>query len=361
MTKTISPVSFFFGVAEKNGYCSLFDTLYDPFEKGTHLILKGGPGTGKSTLMKKIAEKLENDGLYVERGYCSADPQSLDVVLSRDINFSVFDGTAPHTFDPTLPGVSEHIVDLSVAWDRKFLGGHIGQIAELSLENKHHHKKAVDFLKAASQIATQSAVICNSFTDEEKVQRYARRLASRLVPSRKGVQKGKFNKRFLSAITPEGVAVEYGTVTALCENTVAIEDEHGAVAPYIVRFLCDYAVENGYDVYACFCPTFPKFKAEHVIIPELKTCLFTENSYHPAPEDISVRVHASRFYDKTSFSDNKNKLAFTKKAEKELTDEAVRQLSLAKDTHDRLEEYYIKATDFDIINSISEKILYSLT
>ena len=33
-----------------------------------------------------------------------------------------------------------------------------------------------------------------------------------------------------------------------------------------------------------------------------------------------------------------------------MIDEAVKKLSIAKDIHDQLEDYYIKATDFDIIN-----------
>ena len=51
MTKTILPVSFFFGANKTEKYCSLYPEMYNPYEKGNHLILKGGPGTGKSTIM----------------------------------------------------------------------------------------------------------------------------------------------------------------------------------------------------------------------------------------------------------------------------------------------------------------------
>lgn len=100
---------------------------------------------------------------------------------------------------------------------------------------------------------------------------------------------------------------------------------------------------------------------EHIIIPELKTAIFTENSYHHSVDETGTRVHVSRFYDKSAFAHNKEKLKFHKKAKKELIDEAVRKLSLTKDLHDRLEDYYIKSTDFDVINSITEKILQSIT
>jgi hypothetical protein len=77
-------------------------------------------------------------------------------------------------------------------------------------------------------------------------------------------------------------------------------------------------------------------------------------------DDGEKTVHASRFYNKEKFLANKEKLLLQKRAKKELIAEAVKKMALAKDIHDRLEEYYIKATDFDIINDIGEKILSSV-
>lgn len=360
MTKTILPVSFFLGANNKTKYCSLFNDLYDPYEKGCRIILKGGPGTGKSTLMKKVAEKFDKKGYFTERGYCSADPNSLDAVFAPDVDFCIFDGTAPHVLEPMLPGVSEHIVDLGAGWDRKYLREHINEIGELTKSNKLQHKKVAEFMKVASQIETQAVLICADFTDTDKVRRYARRLASRLIPAKKGSRQGQLKKRFLSAVSPDGITVQHDTVVALAERIVTIEDEFNAVSPYIAEQVCNYAIENGYDVYACYCPLFPEYKIEHIIIPELKTAVFTQNSYHYSVDDGSQKIHATRFYDKASFEKNKEKLNFMRKAKRELVDEAVRKLSLAKEIHDRLEAYYITATNFDVINEIGEKIIKSV-
>lgn len=357
MTKTVLPVSFYFGANNKQGYCSLFENTYNPYKEGNHLILKGGPGTGKSTIMKRIAEKMEKRGYYVERGFCSADPESLDIVLVPEINFSIVDGTSPHTMDPTLPGVTEHIVDLSVAWDKGYLKSHLEEIGELTLANKGQHKKAADYMMLASTIETQNVLLCTPHIDREKLDRYVKRLKGRVIPQRADYKPGAVYKRFLSAITPEGVDVRHESVVALAESIVTIEDEYAVVSPYIIDKIGDYAVEMGYDIFKCCCPLFPQFKAEHIIIPALKTAVVTENSYHYSIDDESKHVHAQRFMNKEGLDAVKEKLQFGKKAKKELINEAVKKMSLAKDLHDRLEEYYIKATDFDTINEISEKII----
>lgn len=360
MNKTILPVSFFFGANKKEKYCSLYGELYNPYRKGEHIILKGGPGTGKSTIMKKVAKKAEEDGLFVERGYCSADPNSLDVVMVDEKGFSIFDGTSPHVFDPTTPGINEHIVDLSVAWDKSFLKNHSEEICTLTRENKEMHRKVAEFLDAAKRTEEAKWLLCSSFLNKEKMQRYALRLAEREIPRRNNIERGKEKRRFLSAVSPDGIFIQYDTVVALAEKIIAIEDDFSVAAPYIAEFLSAYARDMGYDVYKCYCPLFPLYKAEHIIIPELKLCIFTQNSYHLTIDTDEKIIHASRFFDKSEINKNKEKLKFYNKAKKEFIDEAVRKLSLALDIHDRLEDYYIKATDFSVIDEVTEGILRAI-
>ena len=46
---------FFAGANSADGFFSCFDDLYSPEKGDAFYILKGGPGTGKSTLMKRLA------------------------------------------------------------------------------------------------------------------------------------------------------------------------------------------------------------------------------------------------------------------------------------------------------------------
>lgn len=87
---------YFLGANTPSGFVSRFDHLYDPDDGWFAYILKGGPGTGKSTLMKRAAKEACSAQIKTELIYCSSDPHSLDAVIFPEIKVCIVDGTAPH-------------------------------------------------------------------------------------------------------------------------------------------------------------------------------------------------------------------------------------------------------------------------
>ena len=77
----LSLPKFFLGANSPYGFISIFNNLYYPEEDWFAYIIKGGPGTGKSTLMKKLAKEANLRGINTELIYCSSDPSSLDAVI----------------------------------------------------------------------------------------------------------------------------------------------------------------------------------------------------------------------------------------------------------------------------------------
>lgn len=66
------------------------------------LVIKGGPGVGKSTFMKRIGKSMTDEGFAVEYHHCSADNNSLDGVVLPQIGVAMLDGTAPQGVVTTL-------------------------------------------------------------------------------------------------------------------------------------------------------------------------------------------------------------------------------------------------------------------
>ncbi|MBR4761571.1 MAG: hypothetical protein IK086_02935, partial [Clostridia bacterium] len=101
---------FFLAANSAEGFVSHFADCYIPGDWHAYIV-KGGPGTGKSGLMKYIAAKAANSGHKVVFCPCSSDPDSLDAVIVSDLKTVVLDGTAPHTVEPRLPGACENIIN----------------------------------------------------------------------------------------------------------------------------------------------------------------------------------------------------------------------------------------------------------
>ena len=89
-------IKSFLGANTPNGFHSLFGQLYNPYKDSRMYIIKGGPGTGKSSFMKKVAKAASSLALDTEQIFCSSDPDSLDGVIVPQLGLCIADGTAPH-------------------------------------------------------------------------------------------------------------------------------------------------------------------------------------------------------------------------------------------------------------------------
>ena len=105
------PVRFFLGANSKNGFASLYDGFTDPAGGDFLWVIKGGPGCGKSTFMKRIGAAAEAAGLAAEYILCSGDPDSLDGVYFPEKRIGYADGTAPHVIEAVYPGAAALYLD----------------------------------------------------------------------------------------------------------------------------------------------------------------------------------------------------------------------------------------------------------
>ena len=73
---------YFPGANTGRGFIGHFESIVPPWSEPHYTyVLKGGPGVGKSTLMKKCAAIARANGFTVEEFRCASDPESFDACL----------------------------------------------------------------------------------------------------------------------------------------------------------------------------------------------------------------------------------------------------------------------------------------
>ena len=345
----------FMGANTPQGFVSFFDELYNPYENCTPYIIKGGPGTGKSTLMKKVAAECRKRGYSVEKVYCSSDPDSLDGIIVPDLGISIADGTSPHTLEPKFPGACENIINTGAFWNNDKLREQADEIRSLTLENSIHHRRSVKYLAAAGSIAEENIRITSAYIDNDKVDNFALRFSMRELPRKKNSKPGNRKKRFMSALIPKGQVFLDEGIKALASRIIAIDDEYSCASSMVADRIGETAIKNGYDVIFCYCPMKPRMLCEHIIIPEKNLAIVTVKSSHKTKIEFDRIIHAKRFF-RDDISEHMAYLRFNRRLIRELTDEAIRSLRDAKNTHDKLEKIYVEAMDFKSLEAYLDRL-----
>ena len=316
-------------------------------------ILKGGPGTGKSSLMKKIADDMEQNDISCERIYCSSDPESLDAVIFPSLRVSVADGTSPHILDPDYPGVTAEIVDLGECWNKEKLREKSEKIIELTDKNAECHRRSRRFIDSAFSVYDDGEKICADCLDETHLSRYAARVANRWFKRPSG-RIGLETVRLLEAITPRGCLFMSETAMSLCDKRIVFEDDFGVAASKLIGELRAYALASGFSVISS--PFIGDGKSIRHIIKELSLGFFTADKLFPFEIEATKTVSLRRFYSADNISAHRARLNFAKKASKELLHEAINSLASAKNIHDELEVLYIEEMNFDKVEKIRQRL-----
>ena len=348
-------IQYFLGANSPQGFYSLYDQLI-PIETASAVyILKGGPGCGKSTLMRTVAQAAEEAGVQVEYILCSGDPASLDAVILPTLGVALVDGTAPHVVEAKCPGAVEHYVNLDSCYDPVALSGLRHELMACSAAYKSCYQRAYRCLSAAAQIAQDLRSTLLTCALEEKMQKRAVGILSREAPHRKAQQPGQVTQRFLSAITHAGSQFLFETAKMQCSRIYELSDSYGLAHSMLSHLLAGFNAA-GYDVVACPSPMAPD-RLEHLLIPALKLAFLSSSPASPIPERPYRRIRLDAMAGTDLLRRSRPRLRFSKKISASLVEEAVSSLAQAKRMHDDLEALYNPHVDFARVNRIATEII----
>lgn len=289
------------------GFINYFNYINDDRKKGYMYILKGGPGTGKSTLMKKIGKTFLEKGVNIEYFHCSSDVTSLDGVRLKDFNISIVDGTSPHVTEASIPEIKERIINLG-----EYIGNGVSKYADviekLLTEKKKCYKIAYEYIEAIYRLysinayISENPIVKDDYVDLNKL--------------------GHERKLFYGAITSKGNKSlinikDYGSVEYLESN---------------LNLLRDNLIAKGYDLEVYYNNIYPE-RVDGIYVVERDKLILTNNRSESSLSRKNLEI-ASK-----------------------LMKLAGKYLDEAKKNHKEVEKYYIQNMDFSGLNRITEKII----
>ena len=342
--------NFFLGANSSAGFQSLYGSFVDPETNRDILILKGGPGVGKSTLMKYIGKQAEEAGEDVEYIWCSGDPDSLDAVCLPGLGVIAVDGTAPHVVEPRYPAAVDRYVDLGRFYQVDALKAHSEAVKTCTKEYQECYRRAYRALRAAGEVEETLREALSAGYDWSRMQRRTRGILARECKKR-GTGMGEIRRRFLGGPTCQGMVWRLDTVTSLADRIYLLEDEAGLADP-MLRCLLEGALEKSYDVIVC--PEINRIEClQHLIIPELRLAFITEQEGMEGKMTPYRRIHLEGFLDKANQKRSKTRCRFQRRMEKLLLEEGMTALREAKAGHDRLEAIYNPYVDFAGVHALA--------
>lgn len=346
---------FYLGANTPSGFVSYFNTVGSCKDGWHRFLIKGGPGTGKSSLMKKLARELAED---MELIYCSSDQKSLDGVVFPEKKIMIVDATAPHILEPVYPGAYDKIVSLYESFNYNMLRKNRSVIEALSKENLFYQNQAVNVLSSANGLIRNNSDVLERYVQAEKVDKYINMFFEREFQSCSECAEGCLeSERFLTAVNQEDKESYINTVKSIADKVYVIKDDFGIVSGKVLSAVREKLISLKIKFITCCCVIFSGDKIDHILIPDKRMAVVTSNKYHDFSELECKEILDCRdflndideyFVDKVS--ENLIKISDIICYAKEL-------IAKAKAIHESLEQYYIEAVDFSLVDREAQKVM----
>lgn len=338
------------------GFFSYYSHIISQEEAEKIFVIKGGPGVGKSTFMKKIGNWMLEHGYDVEFMHCSSDNNSLDGIVIPALKTAFIDGTSPHVVDPKNPGAVDEILNFGDFWDERGMKKHKAEIIRAGKEIGRLFGRAYKYIRAAYCIYEDSADIYDRALLKGRLNSLESSLEEELFSGTADAEDaGKQRCLFASAITPDGYCNFLDTLLS-AGRIYRVKGGMGTGEEKLLDKIKETALKKGLDVECYYCALNPR-KLEHLIIRGLDAAFTTSNSYHQSSVSGNFVIDMTDYMDSDISSKHADELSQNEARFDGLMDVAFECISRAKAEHDRLERYYVPNIDFEAIDCLLNTIL----
>lgn len=320
------------------GFVSYYDDVFGDCR--SVYIIKGGSGTGKSRLIKEVGERAEKLGRAVEYFHCSFDPSSVDGIIING-KTAIVDGTSPHIYDPTLPGVRENIINLGVFLKVDRLKGSEKKLFELLKQKKNCFDMAYSYLSTMQGLENAKAKILQKYINRDKIETFAKEI----IKKANCIDNERDKVRSISAIGKNGRII-LGDLSHEAKVLMTLNDKYGMGYTCLEAIISE-ATRMSIPMTVSYSPIF-KRRPDSLVVGGIAVIL---NSASNNDEDHLVGKLSD---------DDENELLSLQNMCEEMEQNAVRWFQNASEYHFSIEEIYTAAMDFDKKDKFTQRLVNAL-
>ncbi|MFB9328098.1 PRK06851 family protein [Paenibacillus aurantiacus] len=333
--------------------------LYDSAFQGLNrlYILTGPPGTGKSTLLRGLADRLLEQGQHVELFHSPLRPDELDGIIATDLKAGIVDGSVSEGItDQTAREVVT--IDVAEAVDQERLAKHIETVADLKEKLAQLYTNAYEGYAAALRIHDEWERYYIDSMDFGKADDITRQLIEGLFAGHEHDTPTVRRRLFFGAATPKGAVDYIPGLTASLRRRIFIKGRPGSGKSTLLKKLAAAAEQKGVDVRVFHCGLDPN-SLDMLIFPELSTAIFDSTAPHEYFPDrdgdevldmyaLSMKPGTDEQYAR-ELAEIKERYASKMKA-------ATAYLAAAEQIDAQIKSCYSAVVDFSIIEAIGARL-----
>ncbi len=337
-------MQYFAGANTRYGFKSIFEERFNNIER--IFILKGSSGCGKSTMMRRIAERAQVLGIDTDLIYCSSDIESLDGVVIPSLGVAIADGTSPHILEVKYPCVKESIINLGRFWNEKKLIPKRNEIIYLTDKKGMHYKNAYRCLSAVGEMQDIRKSLISKCVERDKVEKSVLKLLQNIADERRG----NTEVVFASAFTSAGIKT-----LPVFESAKTLYRVSGKGSDIFMKAVFKTANELSFSKILSFNPISPEI-VDMLYFPESGILVSSLEASPCASFGSEKSINTNKFIDDDSLSVCKMKLRGIDRLISEISAEAQKELSDAKAVHNAIESIYIPSMDFAAMDEFTESL-----
>lgn len=318
------------------------------------LVLTGPPGTGKSTIIRKLADSLVDRGQHVQCFHSPLRPDELDGIIATELKVGIVDQQACEWFAESGAGATIEF-DFGAALDNRGISTEtLERIEELKGKLVAAYSIAYESFATALRIHDEWETFYIESMDFGKADQITQELIQELYAGHENGTPTLARHLFFGAATPKGAFDFIQSLTGQLDRRIFIKGRPGSGKSTLLKKLAAAAEEKGIEVQVFHCGFDPN-SLDMLIFPRLSTAIFDSTSpheYFPDRDgdeilDMYVRTMAPGT-DETYAAE----IAGIKERYSAKMKEATSHLAAAEAIDSQIKSFYTAATDFSIVEQL---------